>query len=94
MLNEGEQHLALYTDDWESANLTYQVTDVRRTLTSVAKLCDRGNRVVFGKSGGVVQNLRNGKCTPFQRQGGIYVLEMWLDLQPPEQQAPFQRRGT
>ena len=92
-MNQGEQTLALYTDEWDPASLVYQVTDVRRTLTSVAKLCDRGNRVVFGKGGGVVQNLRNGKCTAFKREGGIYILEMWLDIQP-DQDAPFQRRGN
>ena len=51
--DEGEQSFALVTNEGTGANLTYQVADVRRPLTSVAKVCDRRNRVIFGR--GVVQ---------------------------------------
>ena len=37
-----------------------------------------GNRVIFGKGGGVVRNFKSGKQTPFYRQNGIYVLDKWL----------------
>ena len=37
-----------------------------------------GNRVIFGKSGGVVKNLRTGKEIPFYKKNGIYVMSMWL----------------
>ena len=86
--NEGEQELPLVTDDGLAAPLVFQVAEVRKPLCSVARLCDRGNRVIFGRGGGVVQNLHNGTCTRFKRQGSIYMLDFWLDSE-----APFQRRG-
>ena len=86
--NEGQQHLALITESGAAAPLTYQVADVRKPLTSIARLCDRGNRVIFGRGGGVVQNLKNGTCTPFRREKAIYILDMWLDTA-----APFRRQG-
>ena len=79
---------AMYTDAGDHANMTYQVAEVRRPLTSIAKLCDRGNRVVFGRGGGIIQNLKTGKTTHFRREGSIYVLDMWIDTQ-----GPFGRRG-
>ena len=86
--NEGEQHLALLNNERAPAPLVYQVADVRKPLTSIARLCDRGNRIVFGKGGGIIQNLKNGTCTPFRREGSIYYLDLWHDTQ-----APFQRQG-
>ena len=86
--NEGEQELPLVTNDGCPATLVYQVAEVRRPFCSIARLCDRGNRVVFGRGGGVVQNRRTGRCTPFQRDGSIYVLDLWFDTQ-----TPFRRRG-
>ena len=86
--NEGEQVLPLLTNEGSAATLVYQVADVRRPLCSVARLCDRGNRVVFGAGGGIVQNRITGRCTPFHRDGSIYVLDLWYDIQ-----TPFPRRG-
>ena len=86
--NEGEQELPLLTNEGSPATIVYQVADVRRPLCSIAKMCDRGNRVVFGRAGGVVQNLVNGRCTPFRRDGSIYVLDLWFDTE-----TPFRRPG-
>ena len=86
--NEGEQQLPLLTEDGASAPLVFQVAEVRKPLCSVARLCDRGNRITFGRGGGVVQNLNNGKCTRFKRQGSIYALDLWLN---PD--APLPRQG-
>ena len=79
IINEGEQHLPLYTMDGAPCPMTYQVADVRKSFTSVAKVCDRNNRVVFTRHGGIIQNLDNGNCTPFPRKGDIYTLSMMLD---------------
>ena len=67
----------------------FQVADVSKPLVSVSSLCEKGNMVPFGRSGGVVQNLSTGLETPFHRQNGIYVLSMWL-LDEPESE-PFRR---
>ena len=45
---------------------------------SVSAICFKGNRVIFGKSGGVIQNIATGQEIPFERQGGIYALGIWI----------------
>ena len=36
-----------------------------------------GQRVVFGRSGGMILNLETGSRTYFSREDDIFVLEMW-----------------
>jgi hypothetical protein len=76
--NLGEQLLDAVTEAGEETNVLFQIADVSRPLVSVSAICEMGNRVIFGKSGGVVQNLTTGRETPFQRKNGIYVLALWL----------------
>ena len=90
--NEGEQYIPLQTLDGWKAGQVYQVAEVRRPLCSMAKLCDSGNRVSFGRGGGIVQNMRNGHCTPFRREGSIYVMDFYVDLDAPFR-GPGERRG-
>ena len=56
----------------------FQVADVTRPLLSVARLCELGNRVLFGKNGGVIKNMRTGNETKFTRRDGIYTFVMWV----------------
>ena len=67
--------------------MLFQIADVSKPLVSVSAICERGNRVVFGRGGGFILNLESGEQTPFFRQNGIYVLEMWLLNEP----TPFRR---
>ena len=76
--NLGEQKAKAYTETGEPTEVLFQVADVSKPLVSVSAICERGNRVVFGKSGGVVQNLASGSQIPFYRRNGIYILSMWL----------------
>ncbi len=76
MRNDGKQALQVLTEEGAAAEMEFQVTGVKRPLCSVGRLCDRGNRVVFGRGGGVVHNLSSGRLTPFRRSGGIYVLDV------------------
>ena len=46
-----------------------------------------GDRILFGKYGGIVYNLETGGQTQFQRDEGIYTMEFWV--QPPG----FTRQG-
>ena len=34
--------------------------------------------MIFGRNGGIIQNLQTGSQTPFLRENGVYVLSMWL----------------
>ena len=69
------------TEEGAMSDMVVQVTDVRKPLFSVTKLCDRGNRVIFGRGGGVTHNLATNRLTPFRRQGGVYMIDLWV--QPP-----------
>ena len=66
------------TEEGIETEVLFQIADVSRPLVSVSGICERGNRVIFGRAGGVVQNLRTGHETPFYKRNGIYVLSMWL----------------
>ena len=76
--NLGQQKINAFTDEGDPTSVLFQIADVSKPLVSVASICERGNRVIFGKAGGVVQNLTTGKEIPFHRRNGIYILSLWL----------------
>ena len=82
--NLGQQAIHACTEDGHMTDVLFQVADVSKPLISVSALCERGNRVIFGKAGGIVKNLRTGTETAFYRQNGIYILSMWLLDEPEE----------
>ena len=88
--NLGQQRLKACTEDGSSTEVLFQIADVSKPLVSVSAICEKGNRVTFGRGGGCVQNLQTGQTTPFYRQGGIYVLKLWL-LGEPTTTTPFHR---
>ena len=86
--NLGQQHIQACTPDGTDTEVLFQVADISKPLISVSAICERGNRVIFGKSGGVIQNIQTGHETPSYRQNGIYILEMWLL----DEATPFRRQ--
>ena len=86
--NLGEQRITGVVPGGAERAMTFQVAEVTRPLLSVGRICDRGNVVTFGSSGGVITDLVTGEETPFVRDGeGMYQLEFWMP-------APgFQRPG-
>ena len=84
LANEGEKEICMMTPDGEPVMTNWQTVDITRPLSSVRQICMQGNRVVFGASGGVIQNLESGKETPFGIEDNVYVLDLWL---PPSQPA-------
>ena len=76
--NLGQQRTNACTEEGDPTSVLFQIADVSKPLVSVASICERGNRVIFGKAGGVVQNLTTGKEIPFHRRNGIYILSLWL----------------
>ena len=76
--NLGEQLLAAVTDGGVETEVLFQLADVSCPLISVSQICDHGNRVIFGRGGGVILNLETGEEVPFQRQGGVYALGLWM----------------
>ena len=77
--NLGEQHLKACTEKGDETEVLFQIADVSKPLISVSAICERGSRVIFGRNGGVVQNLQSGKLIPFHRRNGIYILSLWLE---------------
>ena len=92
--NLGEQVVDAVTESGRSTKLKYQIAEVSRPLNSISEICDaggdQGQMVVFGRSGGAVVNLTTGEQTPFQREEGIYCLDVWTKL--PEDTG-FPRQG-
>ena len=59
--------------------MTFQVAEVSRPLTAVGQVCDKGNLVVFGPKGGFIIDQEGKSKTRFQRNNGIYELDLWID---------------
>jgi hypothetical protein len=76
--NDGEKHLKVKTAEREKFKVRTQLTDVRKPLMSVSKLCDEGNRVIFEEKGGYIENKKSGQRTNFLLGGNVYVPEMDL----------------
>ena len=74
----GEQELHAVTDNGLPTEILFQVADVEYPLVSVSAVCDNGNRVIFGRAGGVIQNVQTGAEVPFERRGGVYALGLWV----------------
>ena len=88
LVNKGQQSIHACTEEGDFMDVLFQVAEVSKPLVSVSALCERGNRVIFGRSGGVVQNLKTGQDIPFYRRNGIYILSMWLLDEPKDTTTP------
>ena len=51
--NEGEKHVRVKTKEGHRCMIKMQVTQVRKPLMSVGKVCDEGHRVIFEQQGGI-----------------------------------------
>ena len=80
--NEGEQRLPLVSNNGVVTEKRWQLAAATRPLQSVGETCDAGNRVVFGRGGGILQSLHTGEVTPFIREKGVYLMDMWIPPAP------------
>ena len=87
--NEGVKNVKVITEEGAKCTVKMQVTDVRKSLMSVSRVCDEGHRVVFEKHGGYIEHLATGQKTQFPRIGGVYVLR--LEVAP---KSGFPRQGN
>ena len=80
--NLGQKILEVVTEDGVESRIKYQAADVSRTLNSITEICDaggdEGQYVIFSKWGGTVYNPSSQRQTPFEREGGIYTMGMWV----------------
>ena len=93
--NMGQKVLTVVTNEGREAKAVYQVAEVTRPLTAVGSTCDRGNVVVYGPHGGCIINRETGLQTDFERRGGIYELDLWIQTASSgeEYQRDFPRLG-
>jgi hypothetical protein len=78
MPNKGEKHIPVVTAEGHKCLLNMQVTDVKKPLMSVARICDAGHEVVFTAEGGRIKHLGSGQVTKFQRVDNVYRLRVNL----------------
>ena len=76
--NIGQRILSVVTNEGHEAQALYQMAEVTRPLTAVGSTCDRGNVVVYGPYGGCIFNRESGLQTNFERRGGFYELDLWV----------------
>ena len=89
MANRGEKDVKVMTHEGHRCLLKMQVTDVKKPLMSVARICDAGHRVVFTKDGGSIEHEVTGQTTKFDRIDNVYRLQVGLADDKPV----FSRQG-
>jgi hypothetical protein len=78
MPNRGEQHVHVMTKEGHKCMLNMQVTDVKKPLMSVARICDAGHEVTFTSGGGMIKHVKSGQVTKFNRVDNVYRLKVDL----------------
>ena len=76
MPNRGEKLMPVKAENGLECSVRMQVTDVKRALLSVAKVCDSGHEVTFRKDGGCITHMETGKTFNFMRADGVYRMEV------------------
>ena len=75
MRNLGCQSWTAYTNAGNKTNIKVQVADrIHRTLFSVSRLTESGNKVVFDTAGSYIENKAIGHVTPLIHSDGTYNL--------------------
>ena len=93
MENEGEKVIQALTSQGRPVTTTWQVVEVNRPLMSVHQICERGNVVVFGESGGYILSLADGTTTHFGVEDNVYVLDLFLPPMGNAKTQGFRRQG-
>jgi hypothetical protein len=84
----------------EEAKIKMQVTNCKSAVMSVAKVCDKGNRVVFEQDGGWIEEKRTGRRIGLKRINNLYLLKAKIEengldearvLAPVRQEVDFDR---
>ena len=58
-------------------SLCFQVTDVKKPLVAVTRICEKGNRVCFGpnEADNYIQSVRSGDKIYMRKQRGSFVID-------------------
>ena len=74
--NMGQQRLQVKTNEGRDSKVLYQIAEVSRPLIAVSGTCDAGKWVVNTSEGGFIMICQTGGHSYFQRNGGIYELDL------------------
>ena len=91
MKNQGQKHIPVFTEAGQRCRLRMQVTDVKKPLLSVSRICDTGHRVIFDKQGGYIEANDTGERFNFIRENGVY--RMRVKVAKVAQAPDFNRQG-
>ena len=77
--NLGSRTVKGMTNEMLEVSAVYQVCAVTKPLSSVARMCSAGNRVVFEDDGGYIEHIATGAVTPVRKENGVYVWDLWIE---------------
>ena len=66
--NPWEENICGYTAEGTKLGIDVQIAEVKKTLGSVRRICEAGNRVVFDEDGSYVENKSSGEKTALTKE--------------------------
>jgi len=81
-----------FEKDGKLKAMDFQVTDCKKPLASVAKIIDRGNRVVFDKDESYILNKATGEKIMLERERGTFVMVVEFEMDEDENTTSCFRR--
>ena len=79
--NRGQRRVRLETKDSTNPQMTFQITDVKKPLASVAKICGYNNRVIFDDEGSYIENKITGERINIAKENNTYVIDCMMKLE-------------
>ena len=84
MPNLGQRRVHFKTTNGANSSVLFQVTHARKPLASVAKIVQKGNRVVFSPEASYIENIHSGTKVPIVEANGTYHLDVEYKAPPAE----------
>ena len=88
--NKREKIVTMYSETGDQHPARYQI-DVTRPLSSVSRVCDQGNNVLFTQTGAWIINHETGWYSWFPREHRVYVLHSWINESPTDKTCTMAR---
>ena len=76
--NLGEKRFVAMGEGGQMRKMKAQVCEVNKTLSSVKRVVQAGNRVVFDSAGSYLEDTHIGERMPLREEGGMYMLKLWV----------------
>ena len=94
----GEREVSFEAEEAEGGGLmgmVFQVSDVRKPLAAVWRICQKGNRVCFGPDPGdnYIQHKATRKKVMLKQKGGSYVMGVRVMRKKNNPEGSFRRRA-